>query len=128
VADIKAGKGNYNPSTVLGKILQDQYGKDSYFRYLEKYSELATEAGLTKVGMAYRWVVWNSCLGAGEGDKIVLGASSGKQLDELVAEIEKGRLEDWIMKRLDDMWKDVEADAPEHNFATYKKLMKAGLL
>lgn len=127
-ADIKAGKGNYNPSTVLGKILQNQYGKESYLRYLEEYRKLAEEAGLSKAGMAYRWVVWNSALEEGSGDKAILGASSGKQLDETVSEIEKGPLDDWVAKRLDVMWKSVEADAPEHNFATYKKLLKAGLL
>ncbi|KAG4424710.1 hypothetical protein IFR04_002243 [Cadophora malorum] len=62
------------------------------------------------------------------GDQVVVGASSSTQLRETVKEIEKGPLEDWVVKRLDEMWKDVEHEAPENNFVTFSKLVKAGEL
>jgi aflatoxin B1 aldehyde reductase len=126
--DIQAGKGNFDHTTILGKVLQDMYGKDSYLNFLEGYGKLAEEAGLNRAGMAYRWVVWNSKLEVGKGDKVLLGASCPHQLDQTMIEIQKGPLEDWVVKRLGLLWESVQADAPEHNFATYKKLLKAGLL
>lgn len=56
-ADIKAGAGSFNHSTVLGKILQDMYGKPVYFEFLDDYSKLAKESGNSQAGMAYRWAV-----------------------------------------------------------------------
>ena len=113
----------YEPSTVHGKILQEQYVKPSYLKFLEEYGKLVEEAGSTKVGMA-----WNSALAAGKGGCIVLGASSVRQLKETCERTEKGPLERWVVERLEEMWKEIEADAPGDNFAVYKKLLDAGLL
>jgi aflatoxin B1 aldehyde reductase len=118
----------YDPSTVHSKILKEQYGKPSYLKFLEEYGRLVAEAGSTKVGMPYRWIVWNSALDARKGDCIVLGASSVRQLKETCEQIEKGPLEGWVVERLEEMWKEIEADAPGDNFAVYKKLLDAGLL
>ncbi|KAE9371325.1 Aldo/keto reductase, partial [Stipitochalara longipes BDJ] len=127
-AAINAGSGNFNPNTVLGKILHDMYGKPSYLAALEEFGKLAEEAGTTKAGLAYRWVVWNSFLDSEKGDTVVLGASSGKQLSETVSEIEKGPLEGWVVQRLEELWRNIEADAPGNNFETFTKLTKAGLI
>jgi aflatoxin B1 aldehyde reductase len=125
---IKAGTGNFNPDTVLGKILHEMYGKPSYIKALEEFGKLAEEAGISKAGLACRWVVWNSFLETEKGDMVVLGASSGRQLSETVREIQKGPLEGWVVERLDALWRSIEADAPGNNFETYTKLIKAGLL
>lgn len=125
---ITSGIGNFNPNTVLGKILHEMYGKPSFLKALEEYGRLAEEAGTSKAGLALRWVVWNSELDVERGDMVVLGASSGRQLRETVSEIGKGPLEGWVVERLDDLWRSVEADAPGNNFETFTKLTKAGLL
>jgi aflatoxin B1 aldehyde reductase len=125
---IKAGTGNFNYDTVLGKILYEMYGKPSYLKALDEFGKLAEEAGTSKAGLAYRWEVWNSFLDPGKGDAVVVGASSGKQLSETAREIERGPLEGWVVERLEEIWKSVEADAPGNNFETYTKLLKAGLL
>jgi aflatoxin B1 aldehyde reductase len=118
----------YEPSTVHGKILQEQYVKPSYLKFLEEYGKSVEEAGSTKVGMAYRWMAWNSALAAGKGGCIVLGASSARQLKETCERTEQGPLERWVVERLEEMWKEIEADASGDNFAVYKKLLDAGLL
>ncbi|KAG0653032.1 Sirodesmin biosynthesis O [Hyphodiscus hymeniophilus] len=127
-AEIKAGVGNFNHSTVLGKILQDMYGKPVYLEFLDGYAKLAEENGISKAGMAYRWVVWNSALKPALGDCVVLGASSAKQMKNTVEEIDKGPLGQKIVSRLDRLWQSVENDAPQDNFATYKKLAASGAL
>ncbi|TVY56825.1 Oxidoreductase sirO, partial [Lachnellula suecica] len=88
-AEIRAGKGTFDRSTILGKILQDMFGGESFLDFLQKYNELAEEIGSSKVGLALRWVVWNSFLRAELGDCVIPGASSGKQLQDLLDEIEK---------------------------------------
>lgn len=125
-ADIKAGAGSFNHTTVLGKILQDMYGKPVYLDFLEEYAKLAKESEISQAGMAYRWVVWNSALKADLGDCVILGATSAKQLKNTAQEIEKGPLEDWVVERLEKMWKSVQKDAPQDNFSTYKKLVASG--
>jgi len=69
-------------------------------------------------------VVWNSALGE-EGDCVVMGATNVSQLEETLMEIERGPLEGLAVKRLDEMWKGIEADAPGNNYSTYKKLREA---
>lgn len=73
-------------------------------------------------------MLWNSALDITEGDVVVLGASSASQLENTILEIEKGPLESWVVERLNEIWKEVEKEAPGDNFGTYKKLMQAGLL
>jgi aryl-alcohol dehydrogenase-like predicted oxidoreductase len=125
-ADIKAGAGSFKHTTILGKILQDMYGKPAYLHFLDDYAKLAKESGNTQAGMAYRWVVWNSALKAELGDAVVLGASSAKQLRNTMEEIQKGPLEGWVVDRLERLWKTVENDAAQDNFGTYKKLAASG--
>ncbi len=126
--DIAAGKGNFDPSTVLGKILHEMYCKLSYLEYLKEYNVLAKEAGSKQAGLAYRWIAWHSELDAEKGDAMVLGASGANQLEEIIGEINKGPLEVWVVERLERMWKFIEKDAPGDNFGTFKKLTKLWLL
>ncbi|KAF8861786.1 Aldo/keto reductase [Acephala macrosclerotiorum] len=126
--EIKEGKGLFNPSTVLGKILHDMYGKPSYLKFLEEYRKLCEEMGESPAGLAYRWMVWNSALRVEEGDVVVLGVSSAGQLENTILEVEKGRLDGIVVERLNEMWKEIEKDAPGDNFGTYKRLLKAGIL
>jgi aflatoxin B1 aldehyde reductase len=104
---IKSGSGNFNTSTVFGKILHDMYGKPSYLKALDEFGKLGEEAGSSKAGLAFRWTAWNSYLDAEKGDALVVGASSGKQLDDTVKEIEKGPLEEWVVERLNGLWKNM---------------------
>ena len=104
------------------------YGKPSYLEALEEFGKLADEAGTTKAGLAYRWEVWNGFLDPEKGDAVVLGASSGEQLNETLKQIEKGPLKGWVVQRLEELWRSIEADAPGNNFETFTKLTKAGLL
>lgn len=98
------------------------YGKPVYMALVDDYTKLAKESGNTQAGMAYRWVVWNSALKESLGDCVILGASSARQLKNTIEEIEKGPLEGWVADRLEVLWKTVVNDAPQDNFATYKKL------
>jgi aflatoxin B1 aldehyde reductase len=101
--EVKDGVGNFDRTTVFGKVLQAMYGNESQLLGLEAYRELCDESGLGHLGMAYRWVVWNSALGSSrndgqERDMVILGASRADQLRDAVEEIRKGPLDEWISK------------------------------
>lgn len=131
--EVKDGVGNFDRTTVFGKVLQAMYGNESQLQGLEAYRKLCEESGVGHLGMSYRWAVWNSALGSrsdnwNEGDMVILGASRASQLREAVEEIRKGPLDAWIVERLEKIWQTVEKDAPEDNYRTYKKLLEAGLV
>jgi len=86
------------------------YCKPSYLEYLREYKVRAKEAGLKQAGLGYRWMAWHSKLDAEKGDAI-LGASSARQLEETILEIEKGPHEAWVVERLEQKWKFIEEDA-----------------
>ena len=90
--EVKDGKGLFDTSTVLGKILNEMYGKPSYLGFLREYRALCEQIGENEAGVAYRWICWNSGLSFERGDGVVLGASSARQLESTVTEIEKGSL------------------------------------
>ncbi len=92
------------------------YGKPAYLEFLKKFNNLAEKAEVSRVGLAYRWVVWHGGLDGEKGDQVVVGARRAGQLKETAKEIEKGPLEGWVIQRLDEMWKSVESEAPEDNF------------
>ena len=125
---IRAGAGNFSPNTIFGKILHEMYGKPSFLAALDEFGRLAEEAESSRVGLAYRWMVYNSFLDPEKGDAVLVGASSGKQLSETVMEIEKGPLEGWIVGRIEKVWEMVESEAPGNNFETFRMLKEAGLL
>ncbi|KAH8679088.1 NADP-dependent oxidoreductase domain-containing protein [Tricladium varicosporioides] len=127
--EIKAGMGHFNPNTILGKILHEKYGKPPFLEFLKKYANLVEELGDGgRAGLAYRWICWHSELDGEKGDGIVIGVSSAVQLEQTVEEVEKGPLPEWVVERLESMWKEVEGLASGDNFSTYKKLKDAGLL
>jgi aflatoxin B1 aldehyde reductase len=68
------------------------YCKESLLGALGEWEAIAQEAGVSKVALAYRWVVHHSALKGGEGDAVIMGTSSAKQLEETLGVIEEGLL------------------------------------
>lgn len=102
----------WDPKIIYGSILQKLYNKPLLLDFLRQFGELSEESGVSKLGLAYRWMRYHSALRGELGDTIIFGASKEQQVEETLTEIEKGPLEDWVAKRLDKMWKPIEKDAP----------------
>ena len=68
-------------------------------------------AGVTPTEVSLRWIVHHSALG--EGDAIILGASSFDQLRGNVHFCKKGRLDKQLLRACEELSKDVEKDPPE---------------
>jgi aflatoxin B1 aldehyde reductase len=64
--------------------------------------------GISEAEAALRWIANHSLLSREKGDKIIIGASSAKQLDENLANLEKGPLPEEVLKAFDDGWARVK--------------------
>lgn len=105
--------GRWDPSTMTGRVYNALYNKPTLVEYLRKFDALSKKSGISKSGIAYRWVRFNSELK--DDDVLILGARTLEQLDETLAELKKGPLEPWVVQELEKMWKEIENDAPVNN-------------
>lgn len=127
-AQITAGvSGRWDPNTPSGAVHRNLFFKPSYLTMLEEYGELAEESGVGRLGLALRWVRWHGVLRGELGDEMLLGASKGGQLKEVLEEAEKGPLEEWVVGRLDELWEMVREDAPIDNLKAVRDTI-VGLL
>lgn len=110
------GEGRWDPSSMVGKIYHDRYNRPALMEALEVWESVANEAGVSKSELAYRWVRYNSMLKPEFGDGIILGASSGRQLEETLKIIDKGPLDAATAKKVDQVWEMVKDQAPIDNF------------
>ena len=92
------------------------YNKPRMIEVLSKWEEAAKMEGTTKANLAYRWVIYNSALGEGKGDGLVIGASSVEQLEQTLEGVEEGRLSEEAVQRIDDIWEMVKDVAPFDNY------------
>lgn len=124
-ADIEAGRGSWDPATPVGTVYRHLFYKPSYMKMLDEYKKLCEKSSLSRAGLAYRWVRYHSALKGELGDEMIIGAATAEQLEETVLELEKGPLEEWVVKRIDELWAMVEKDAPVDNLEAMTKLMKS---
>lgn len=68
-------------------------------------------AGVTPTEVSLRWIVHHSALG--EGDAIILGASSFNQLRSNIQFCKKGPLDERLLEAYEELSKGVEKDPPE---------------
>jgi aryl-alcohol dehydrogenase-like predicted oxidoreductase len=95
-------------------------------RMLEEWGKLAEESGVGRVGLAYRWVRYHSMLTGESGDEMIIGASTAVQFRQTVEEIEKGPLEEWVVKRVDELWEMVRDEAEVDNLRAFREVVGKG--
>lgn len=120
---IEQGKGNWDPNTVFGKLFRDLYLKPSYMNLLRELGSLSETSNVSRSGLAHRWVRYHSALSPELGDGVLIGAVTAEQLEQTVAELEKGPLPDWVVKRIDELWEGVRDDSPVSNLASFRKIV-----
>lgn len=125
VEQIENGNGTerWDPNSPYGMVNRHLYYKPSYLNVLRVYGKLSEESGVSKAGLAYRWVRYHSALKGELGDAMIIGANSAKQFRETVEEIEKGPLEQWVAERIDALWESVKDDAPIDNLRAIRDVL-----
>lgn len=111
-ADIAAGKGNFDPKTVGGQIYLPMFNKPSYMQMLEEFGKLSEDSGISRTGLAYRWVRHHSFLKAELGDEMIIGGTTAEQVANALQELDEGPLEPWVAEEINKLWKIIKDDAP----------------
>jgi aflatoxin B1 aldehyde reductase len=99
----------FDPKRNQGANYRNRYWKAEYFDALDLLREACKKHGLTEAECALRWMEHHSKLTKEQGDAIIIGASSAKQLEENMVNFEKGPLPEDVVKALDDGWAKVNA-------------------
>ncbi|KAL9053106.1 MAG: hypothetical protein Q9162_004970 [Coniocarpon cinnabarinum] len=97
----------FDPKRWQGKMYRMRYWNNEYFDALDLLRPVAAKHGLTEAECALRWMTNHSQLKREKGDSIIIGASSAKQLQQNLVDLEKGPLPDDIVKALDAGWEKV---------------------
>ena len=99
-----------------GSMYLALYDKPKYLEALATWNQIATEFGVGKAELAYRWVAYNSPLSNQYGDAIIVGASRLEQLRESLAWFQKGPLPEGAVKGIDAVWESIKDEAGLDNF------------
>ena len=88
-------------------MYRDRYFQDNTFLALQHIEPVVHKHNLTLIETALRWCTHHSKLklnNNGGNDGIIIGVSSLKQLEDNLADSEKGPLPDEVVKTLDEAW------------------------
>lgn len=88
-------------------MYRERYFHDQTFSALQHIEPVVKQHDLTLVETALRWCVHHSQLklaSKGGNDGIIIGVSSLSQLEQNLADLEKGPLPDEVVKALDEAW------------------------
>ncbi|KAH8648855.1 NADP-dependent oxidoreductase domain-containing protein [Ilyonectria robusta] len=121
---IEQGRGSWDPNTPYGQIQRDLFYKPSYLKLLKEFGQLSEDSGVSRVGLAYRWVRFHSVLDGNLGDEMIIGGATTEQVEESLVELEKGPLEPWVVKRIDELWEIVKDHAPVDILGSARKVAR----
>lgn len=119
---IEQGLGSWNPDTATGKFSRGLFYKPSYMKMLGEFGTLSEKSGISRAGLAYRWVRHHSGLKSHSGDEMIIGASTSDQLADTMKELESGPLEPWIVQRIDELWELVKDEEAIDNLKNTRKV------
>ncbi|KAK9243146.1 NADP-dependent oxidoreductase domain-containing protein [Lipomyces tetrasporus] len=108
--------GRWDKDSPIGEMYLGLYSRPKLLAALDKWELIATEAGVTKAALAYRWVVFSSALDPKYDDGVIIGATKVEQLQESLKALEDGPLPDSIVAKIDKLWEDIKDEAPVDNY------------
>jgi aflatoxin B1 aldehyde reductase len=120
---IRDGHGRFNPNGQLFGMYSTMYYQPSFMAALDEWEKIASDAGIKKVELAYRWITYHSALKGDLGDGVIFGAALD-QIEETVAAIKAGPLTSDTASRIDKLWPSIKGDALVDNLAALSKMQK----
>lgn len=94
----------------LGPMYRDRYWNAAQFAAVEALGKVASDAGLTLVELALRWLLTRPLVGS-----ILLGASRLEQLEANLAAADGPPPEQDVLTACDDVWASLRGAAPAYN-------------
>lgn len=107
----------WNTAYWVGRTYNAVFHKPEYLRALEEWDRIATDSGISKIELAYRWILFHSVLDGAKGDAVVFGASKFHQFEQtfkLLKEVKP--LDEALVKRIDALWDIVKDVSPLDNY------------
>ncbi|KAF2102305.1 Aldo/keto reductase [Rhizodiscina lignyota] len=98
----------FDPERHQGVLYRRRYWQNEYFDALDILRAAAKKHGMSEAECALRWMTNHSVLSKEHGDAIIIGASSAKQLEANLVNLEKGPLPDDVLQALDEGWATVK--------------------
>ncbi|KAE8448757.1 hypothetical protein EG329_008973 [Mollisiaceae sp. DMI_Dod_QoI] len=100
----------FDPNLWQGKMYRMRYWSDPYFDALDILRPVAKKHGLTEVECALRWMTHHSLLKRENGDGIIIGVSSAKQMEENMKLLDDPNpLPEEVVQALDAGWAKVKS-------------------
>lgn len=100
----------------IGDLYQSTYNKPELIEFLKEYIDLAKETGDQQAEIAYRWVKYHSILNGSRSDAVIIGSGKPEQLEQTLVMMEKGPLDEKVVRMLDVMWENIKVAAPRHDY------------
>lgn len=102
------GGGRFDPKA--RGFYRKLYWNEPTFAALDVIRPLAQKHGMTTSEAALRWTSHHSAMKGEKGDAAVIGASSAKQLEENLANLEKGPLPQDLVEAFEEAWQIVKVN------------------
>ncbi|KAI9658639.1 MAG: hypothetical protein M1821_002199 [Bathelium mastoideum] len=97
------------PENPLGNRLADGvFGSQKLREVTSQFIKKVERMGLNGVDVALRWIYWHSPLG--EGDGVILGASTVRQIEQNKASLEGGPLDQNVLQAVEELWAELKAE------------------
>lgn len=100
---VEAGS-RFDPNKIQGRMYRQRYWNEPFFTALDILRPVTKREGLRESETALRWMMHHSQLKREFGDKVIIGASSVKQLEMNLTDFELGSLPEDVTTALDQGW------------------------
>ncbi|KAF2258402.1 putative oxidoreductase [Lojkania enalia] len=113
-AQLTDPQGRFGEGQPLAQVYNGMYNRPSFVAVLDVWEQIAKDENVSRAELAYRWVVYHSNMQ--KGDVIIVGARNIQQFKETMQSIKAGPLSDEAVKKIDEVWKSVKAEASLDNY------------
>jgi len=104
-------EGRFGEANPLSKVYNGLFNRPSFVAALDVWEQIAKDENIPRAELAYRWVAYHSKLQGDQGDVIIVGARNIQQFKETIQAIKAGPLSEGAVKKIDQVWESVKADA-----------------
>jgi aflatoxin B1 aldehyde reductase len=94
----------FDANRMQGKMYRARYWTEANFAALDVIREATKKDGIRESEAALRWMMHHSQLKRELGDRIIIGASSERQLEMNLKDFEKGELSESVKEAFDKAW------------------------
>ncbi|ORY11556.1 NADP-dependent oxidoreductase domain-containing protein [Clohesyomyces aquaticus] len=108
--DIEKGS-RFDKNRVQGQMYRARYWHGQFFDALDLLREAAKKHGLRESECALRWMMHHSQLKREFGDKVIIGASSEKHMEQNMKDFELGPLPQDVVEAFDKGWEICRGNA-----------------